>query len=78
MPYPPCSPDLTLSDFFVSLGEKSSQRETFYRCGEMKQKKTEALKGIKIDEFKSCSEQWNNISIGALHQMESTLKVIEI
>ena len=27
---------------------------------EVKQKMTEALKGIKIDEFKNCFEQWKN------------------
>ena len=39
---------------------------------------TKALKGIKIDEFKNCFEQWKNVSIGVLHQMESTLKVAEV
>ena len=38
----------------------------------------EALKGIRINEFKNCFEQWKkNVSIGVLHQMESTLKVSE-
>ena len=46
---------------------------------EVKQKTTEALRGIKIDEFKNCSEQWKkNVSVGVLHQMESTLKVTEV
>ena len=45
---------------------------------EVKQKKAEALKGIKIDKFKNCFEQWRNVSIGVLNQMESTLKVTEV
>ena len=50
----------------------------FVDVEEVKQKKTEALKGIKIDEFKNYSEQWKNFSISVLHQMESTLKVTEV
>ena len=38
----------------------------------------EALKGIKIDAFKNCFDHWKKIMIGVLHQMESTLKVIEV
>ena len=45
---------------------------------EVKQKTAEALKGIKIDEFKNRFEHWKNILIGVFHQMESTLKVIEV
>ena len=45
---------------------------------EVKQKMAEALKGIKIDGLQNCFEQWKNISIGVLYQMESTLKVTEI
>ena len=46
---------------------------------EVKQKTSEALKAIKIDEFKTCFEQWEKkVSIGVLHQMESTLKVTEV
>ena len=45
---------------------------------EVKQKTAEALKGIEIDELKNCFEQWRNISIGVLHQMEGTLKVTEV
>ena len=36
-----------------------------------------ALNGIKIDEFKDCSGQWEDVSVGGLHQMESTLRVTE-
>ena len=38
----------------------------------------EALKGIKIEEFKTVLNSGKNISIGVLHQMESTLKVTEV
>ena len=45
---------------------------------EVKQKMAEAIKGTKIDKFKTCFEQWKNISIGVLHQIESTLKVTKV
>ena len=45
---------------------------------EAKQKTAEALKGIKIDEFKTVLSSGENVSLGVLHQMESTLKVPEI
>ena len=38
----------------------------------------EALKGFKIDEFKTVLSSGQNISIGVLHQMESTLRMTEI
>ena len=50
----------------------------FVDVEEVKQKIAEALKGIKIDEFKNCLEQWKKVSIGVFHQTESTLKVTEI
>ena len=55
MPYPPCSPDLAPSDFFVSLIKKikmSSKENIFADVRDMKQKTAETLKGIKIEEFK--------------------------
>ena len=46
---------------------------------EVQQKMAEALKGIKVDKFKNCSEQWKKkVLIGVLHPMERTLKVTEI
>ena len=33
-----------------------------------------ALKGTKIDKFINVFEQWEKVSIGVLHQMDSTLK----
>lgn len=38
----------------------------------------EAQTGIKIDEFKTCSERGKDVSIGALHQVDSTSKVTEV
>ena len=64
---------------FVSPDEESPQREMFCQCerGETK-KMTEALKAIKIDEFRNCLEQLKKVSIGVLHWMESTLTVTEV
>ena len=45
---------------------------------EVKQKKAEALKSIKINKFKNCLSSGKNVLIGELHQMESTLKVTEV
>lgn len=54
--------DLTSSDFsFLSLGENIPQRETFCQCEKVEATTTtkvaEALKNIKISEFKNCFEQ---------------------
>ena len=38
--------------------KKSPKNERFFNVEEMKQKIAEALKGIKIDEFKNRFEQW--------------------
>ena len=54
MPHPPHSPNLSLSDFFVSPDEKSLKGKRFALVEEVKP--AEALKGIKI-EFKNCCEQ---------------------
>ena len=45
---------------------------------EVKQKTTEALKGIKINGVQTRFEQWKNISIDTLQQMESTVKETEV
>ena len=45
---------------------------------EVKQKMAEAIKVIKISEFKKCSEQRKKVLIGILHQMKSTLKVTKV
>ena len=46
--------------------------------GTKKKKKAEALKVIKINEFKNCFKLWKKVSIGVLHQMQSTWKVTEV
>ena len=38
----------------------------------------EALKDIKIGAFKNCFEHWKKVSMGVVHQMQSTSKVIEV
>ena len=40
------------------LPEKVLKGKRFANVEEVKQKTAEALKGIKIDEFKNCFEQW--------------------
>ena len=60
-------------------GKKVLKGKCFADVEEVQQKMAEALKGIKVDKFKNCSEQWKkNVSVGVLHQMESTLKVTEV
>ena len=58
--------------------KKVLKGKQFADVEEVKQKMAEALKGIKIDEFKTVLSGGKNISIGILHQMESTLKVTEV
>ena len=59
MPHPPYSPNLTLIDFlFVFPDEKVLRGKHFANVQQVKQKLAEALKGIKIDVFKNCFEQW--------------------
>ena len=79
MPHPPCSPNLAPKQlFFVSLMKKILKGKCFAHVEEVKQKVAKALRGIKIDEFENYFEQCKNILIGVLHQVESTLKVIEV
>ena len=58
--------------------KKVLKGKRFADVEEVKQKRAAALKGIKIDEFKNCFEQWEKFSVDVLHQMESTLKVTEV
>ena len=61
---PPCPTlhihqiSLQLTYFFVFLDKKVLKRKCFADNGRVKQKTAEALKGIKINEFKNCFEQW--------------------
>ena len=59
LPHPPYSPDLAPSDFFFLFPriKKVLKGKHFPEKGETK-KMAEALKGIKIEEFKNCFEQW--------------------
>ena len=58
--------------------KKVLKGKCFANVEEVKQKMVEALKVIKIHEFKNCFEEWKNVSIGILHQMEGTLKATEV
>ena len=67
MPHPPYSPDLTLSYFFLfTLMKKVLKGKRFANVEEMKQKTAEALKGIKINEFKNYFEQWKKYLDGCI------------
>ena len=57
---------------------KSSKANVFAHVEEVKQKMAEALKDIKMNEFKNCFEQWKKVSIGVLRQTGSTLKVTKV
>ena len=78
----PYSSDLALSNFFLlfvcSPRCKKSSKGNILPTEEVKQKKAEALKVIKINEFENFWAVAKNVSIGILHQMESTLKVTEV
>ena len=77
---PSYSPDLAPGSFFVLLvsrDEKSPQRETYCQCGIGETKNGRSTKRH-ISDFKNCFEQWKNVSMAILHQMESTLKVTKI
>ena len=60
VPHPPYSPNLTPIDYFCcGFPEwKVLTGKRFASVEGVKQKTAEALKGIKIDEFKNCFEHW--------------------
>ena len=59
MPYPPYSPSLTPSDFFLfPKMKKVLKGKHFADVEEVKQKTAEELKDIKINKFKNCFEPW--------------------
>ena len=59
--------------------KKVLKGKLFANVEQVKQKMAEALKGIKIVEFKNCFEQWKKcLDRCVLHQMESTLKVTKV
>ena len=55
MPYTPYSPERL---FFLLQMKKVIKGKHFADVKEVKQKMAEALKGIKIDEFKNCFGKW--------------------
>ena len=68
-----------MSNYFLfPQMEKVLKGKHFTNVEEVNQKMAEALKGIKIDKFKTVLSSGKNVSIGVLHQMESTLKVTEV
>ena len=80
MPHPPCSPDLAPSDFLFLFPwmKKVLKGNRVADVDEVKQKMTEAPKGIRIDKFKNCLSSGKNISLGVLHPVERTLRVTEV
>ena len=72
-------PNLAPSNFSLfPWMKKVLKGKHFADMEEAKQKTAEALKGIKIKEFKNCFEQWKKYLESVLHQMENTLKVTEV
>ena len=82
------SPDLTPSSFLAGLfvffnvswdKTKSSKGNVCGGGGETHtHQMAEAPKGIQVNEFKNCFEQWKKVLLQVLHQMESTGKVTEV
>ena len=58
--------------------KKVLKEKHFADVEEVKQKMAEAFKDTNIDKFENYFEQWKNVSIGVLHQMESTSKVTKV
>jgi len=56
---PPCSPDLAPRDFFLFPRMKIDLKgKHFQNVEEVREKMTEALKAITLQEFQNCFEQW--------------------
>ena len=64
--------------FLFPLMKKVLKKKHFADVEKVKQKTAETLKGIKINIFKNCFEQWKKYLESVLHQMENTLKVTEV
>ena len=58
--------------------KKVLKQKRFANVEEVKQETAEALKDIKIDEFKTVLSSGKKVSIGVLHHMDHTLKVTEV
>ena len=81
MPHPPYLSDSGPSNFFCVFPwmKKVLRGKHFADVAEVKPRTAEALKGIRIDEFKDWF--WaveKNVSIGVLHQIENALKATEV
>ena len=50
--------------FCCFSGWKKSSEGNIWLMWQRRNKRAEALKGVKIDKFKDCFEQWKNVSIG--------------
>ena len=75
----PIHPISSLVTFFLfPWVKKVLKGKCLAHVEEVKQKMAGALKGIKIDEFKTVLSNVKTIWIGVLHQMESILKVTEV
>ena len=66
--------------FFLLFSQmkKVLKGKQFASVEEVKQQTAESLKGIKINMFKNCFEQWGKHLNSVLYQIESTLKVTEV
>ena len=63
MPHPPYSSNLSVSNLFLfPQMKKVPKGKHFADVEEVEQKMAEALKGIKVVEFKNCFEQWGKKS----------------
>ena len=73
VPHPPYSSDPTVRDFIFLFPwlKKVLKRKCMADVEKVIQKMAEALKGIKMDEFKTVLNSGNNVLIGVLRQMES-------
>ena len=61
VPHSPYSPDVILNNFFfISLIKTSLKGNDVEK---VKQKMAETLKGVKIDKFQCCFEQWKKCLI---------------
>jgi len=57
--HPPYSPDLATCDFFLFPRMKRDLKgKRFQNVEEVREKTTEALKAITLQEFQNCFEQW--------------------
>ena len=84
MPRSPYSLDISPSNFFVCLFPQMKnvlKGKRFADMEEVKQtnkKMAEELKSIKINESKTVLSSGKNVSVGVLHEMESTLKGTDV